>query len=162
VVTALLAALWARARVSLATRVALALPIAHLAVMAVAAFGWFALSEHLTSARDLVPLVEAVPLGGVGGGGAASIASAARRVAGRCAGSLVAAARPRRAGSPAPRGALGVSRGGGTIGRAMIRSWLRGPEIVVQGFEVETRDGTIPVPPGATLAAPLPLSTTML
>lgn len=48
------------------------------------------------------------------------------------------------------------------VGSVEIRSWLRGPEVMVHGFEIDTVHGAIPVPPGAILAAPLPLATSVL
>lgn len=81
-----------------------------------------------------------------------------------CGGFLVAAARRRRSISPDERQFTGILTGAASevIAWVAIRSWLRGPELVVEGFEVETPDGALPVPPGAILAAPLPLATTAL
>ena len=43
-----------------------------------------------------------------------------------------------------------------------ITSWLRGPRAITSACEVVTSSGTIPVPPGVLLVAPLPLATTLL
>ncbi len=77
---------------------------------------------------------------------------------------LVSARRHRFLVSRAARQYTGVIAGAEDeiIGSVEIRSWLRGPEVVVHGFEVETAHGSIPVPPGAILAAPLPLATSVL
>jgi len=43
-----------------------------------------------------------------------------------------------------------------------IASWLRGPRAITTACEVVTAGGTLPVPAGAQLFAPLPLATTLL
>lgn len=43
-----------------------------------------------------------------------------------------------------------------------ISSWLRGPRAITSACEVATARGTIPVPAGAQLIAPLPLGSTLL
>ena len=43
-----------------------------------------------------------------------------------------------------------------------ITSWLRGPRAITSACEVVTAGGTLPVPAGAHLIAPLPLATTLL
>lgn len=81
-----------------------------------------------------------------------------------CCGSLLAATRLRRATAPDRRQFTGTLAGpkADVIAAVVVRSWLRGPELVVEGFEVATADGALPVPPGAVLAAPLPLATTAI
>lgn len=81
-----------------------------------------------------------------------------------CGGSLLAAVRLRRATAPDRRQFTGTIAGtkADVIAAVVVRSWLRAPELVVEGFEVTTADGAVPVPPGAILAAPLPLATTAL
>ncbi len=81
-----------------------------------------------------------------------------------CGSFLLAAARHRRAIARDRRQVVGAITGAATdiVACVAIRSWLRGPELVVDGFEVETADGALPVPPGAILAAPLPLASTAI
>ena len=55
-----------------------------------------------------------------------------------------------------------VGERGELIAGYEITSWLRGPRAITTACEVDTAKGTIPVPAGAHLAAPLPLSTTLL
>lgn len=43
-----------------------------------------------------------------------------------------------------------------------ITSWLRGPRAITSACEIATVRGTLPVPAGAQLIAPLPLSSTLL
>ena len=77
---------------------------------------------------------------------------------------LVTAARHRRSLASDRRQLTGRIEGSANdvIACLAIRSWLRGPELVVEGFEVATPGGALPVPPGALLAAPLPLMSTAL
>lgn len=77
-----------------------------------------------------------------------------------CGGSLIAALRHRRRARQLAGTIVGTRAE--PIAVVSIRSWLRGPELVVTGFELATREGAVPVPPGAILAAPLPLVTTAL
>ncbi len=79
-----------------------------------------------------------------------------------CGSYLVAAARHRRAIARDRRQFTGTIAGTDVVACVAVRSWLRGPEIVVDGFEITTPDGAVPVPPGAILAAPLPLASTAL
>ncbi len=55
-----------------------------------------------------------------------------------------------------------VGERGELIAGFEITSWLRGPRAISSACEVVTDRGTIPVPAGARLVAPLPLSTTLL
>ncbi len=81
-----------------------------------------------------------------------------------CTSFLLAAARHRRAIERDRRQFIGTIAGSATdiVACVAVRSWLRGPELVVDGIEVETAEGALPVPPGAILAAPLPLASTAL
>lgn len=81
-----------------------------------------------------------------------------------CGSFLMSAARRRRAIARDRRQFVGNVAGVATdiIACVAVRSWLRSPELVVDGFEVATADGALPVPPGAILAASLPLASTGL
>lgn len=50
---------------------------------------------------------------------------------------------------------------GETIAGFAITSWLRGPEPIASGFELTTKDGSLPVPASARVRAPLPLESTI-
>lgn len=72
------------------------------------------------------------------------------------------AGRRRRAGAwRQATGRLAAVRGELVAGYE-ITSWLRGPRAITSACEVVTSRGTIPVPAGAQLVAPLPLATTLL
>jgi len=81
-----------------------------------------------------------------------------------CGSFLISAARRRRAIARDRRQFTGTVAGtqADVIACVAVRSWLRSPELIVDGFEVVTAEGALPVPPGAILAAPLPLGSTGL
>lgn len=81
-----------------------------------------------------------------------------------CGSFLISAAGRRRSIARGRRQFSGNVSGTATdiIACVAVRSWLRSPELVVDAFELETADGALPVPPGAILAASLPLGSTGL
>ena len=72
------------------------------------------------------------------------------------------AGRRRRAGAWQQHTGRLAGERGELIAGYEITSWLRGPRAITSACEVVTARGTIPVPAGAQLVAPLPLATTLL
>ena len=70
--------------------------------------------------------------------------------------------RARRAGAWRQHTGSIVADRGELIAGYEITSWLRGPRAITSACEVATVGGTLPVPAGARLIAPLPLATTLL